>query len=80
MRHFNYLSFDEMQTIFLEPPSSFPIHSDKELLSYSLGATLYMPATRQQITADILSGKHEGLVSLVICLEDAISDDELVSA
>ncbi len=80
MRHFNYLSFDEMQTIFLEPPSSFPIHSDKELLSYSLGATLYMPATRQQITADILSGKHEGLVSLVICLEDAIGDDELVSA
>ncbi|RFU69042.1 citrate lyase subunit beta [Peribacillus saganii] len=50
------------------------------MLANSLGATLYMPGTRTSICADILSNKHDGLTSLVLCLEDAISDKEIGKA
>lgn len=49
----------------------------KELSAYSLGATLYMPATRIDIVDTIVTGKIAGLRSLVICLEDAVSDQDI---
>nr|WP_218970923.1 HpcH/HpaI aldolase/citrate lyase family protein [Peribacillus kribbensis] len=63
----------------------FTKDSGKELLAAALGATLYMPGTREQISSDVLSGKflkgpHEGLTSMVICLEDSIADAEVDSA
>lgn len=59
------------------PPQPFSKFSSKEVLSYSLGATLYMPATRTDIADVILTNKYRELVSMVICLEDAIGDDEV---
>ncbi|MCL1132384.1 HpcH/HpaI aldolase/citrate lyase family protein [Shewanella sairae] len=52
----------------------------KELSAYSLGATLYMPATRTDILDTIVTGKIDGLRSLVICLEDAVSDQDIAFA
>lgn len=49
----------------------------KELSAYSLGATLYIPATRIDIVDTIVTGKIAGLRSLVICLEDAVSDQDI---
>ncbi|MGL5334628.1 MAG: HpcH/HpaI aldolase/citrate lyase family protein [Enterovibrio sp.] len=49
----------------------------KEISVYRLGATLYMPATRTDIVDAIATGKIAGLRSLVICLEDAVSDQDL---
>jgi citrate lyase beta subunit len=49
----------------------------KELSAYSLGATLYMPATRIDIVDTIVTGKIAGLRSLVICLEDAVSEQDM---
>ncbi|CUB06667.1 HpcH/HpaI aldolase/citrate lyase family protein [Marinomonas fungiae] len=49
----------------------------KELSAYSLGATLYMPATRTDIVHTIVAGKITGLRSLVICLEDAVSGHDM---
>lgn len=47
---------------------------------YALGATLYMPATRQDIL-DVVSGhKIEGLRSLVVCLEDAVAAPDVTQA
>ncbi|WP_245754874.1 HpcH/HpaI aldolase/citrate lyase family protein [Pelosinus propionicus] len=45
------------------------------MLEYALGATLYMPATRKTIAQDVISGKLKGLMSMVLCLEDAIGDN-----
>ncbi|PHM36979.1 HpcH/HpaI aldolase/citrate lyase family protein [Xenorhabdus innexi] len=42
-----------------------------------LGATLYMPATRQNIIEIILCNKVVGLRSLVICLEDSVADQDI---
>ncbi|KAA8999994.1 HpcH/HpaI aldolase/citrate lyase family protein [Affinibrenneria salicis] len=50
------------------------------LSPHALGATLYMPATRRDIAATILANKIPGLRSLVICLEDAVADQDVDDA
>lgn len=52
----------------------------KRLSPWNLGATLYMPATRTDIAEAILNVKVEGLRSLVICLEDAVSEEDVPAA
>lgn len=47
---------------------------------YALGATLYMPATREDITRAVLHNTIPDLRSLVICLEDAVTEHQLPSA
>ncbi|OKP04302.1 HpcH/HpaI aldolase/citrate lyase family protein [Xenorhabdus eapokensis] len=44
---------------------------------HRLGATLYMPATRQDIAEIVLQNKIPDLRSLVICLEDAVSEQDI---
>ncbi|OCT16676.1 citrate lyase subunit beta [Paenibacillus pectinilyticus] len=80
MRYFNYLTADEEKALFYLPPNSFHNHSHKDILAHSIGAALYMPATRRTFAADIAFGKIEGLVSVVLDLEDAVGDNEVVAA
>ncbi len=77
MRYFNYLSAQEEQELFFQCPQPIDV-SNKELLEHALGATLYMPATRSTIAQDISGGKLKGLTSMVLCLEDAIGDNEVL--
>ena len=79
MRYFNYLTAAEEQTLFFRPPQAIAI-DDKYLLEHALGSTLYMPATRTTIAQDIIDGKLKGLMSMVLCLEDAIGDKEVIRA
>ncbi|WP_241576346.1 HpcH/HpaI aldolase/citrate lyase family protein [Rosenbergiella collisarenosi] len=53
---------------------------NKVISPFMLGATLYMPATRTDLVEIILYGKIPELRSMVICLEDAVSDEDLDSA
>jgi citrate lyase beta subunit len=55
-------------------------NTDKQRLSYSLGAVLYMPATRLDIADLVITNKFKELVTVVICLEDAIGDHEVEQA
>lgn len=80
MKFFSNFYDDEMEHFFAKAPQDFNKQSDQKLLSYALGATLYMPATRPHIHQDILSLKREGLTSLVIDLEDAVGDREVKRA
>ncbi|MDF7675278.1 HpcH/HpaI aldolase/citrate lyase family protein [Neisseriaceae bacterium ESL0693] len=53
----------------------------KHLISpWQLGATLYMPATRKDILEVIQHKKIAGLRSLIICLEDSVSEDDIPEA
>jgi citrate lyase beta subunit len=79
VRYFNYLCADDEKARFFLPPQHIPVH-DRSILQYALGATLYMPATRKTVTQDIVSGKLNGLMSMVLCLEDAIGDNEVTGA
>ena len=77
MRYFNYLSPEEMETVFFRPPQFFDKESPPDILAYALGATLYMPATRENFADEIARRKNRGLVSLILCLEDAVPDHRL---
>ncbi|MCR8848192.1 HpcH/HpaI aldolase/citrate lyase family protein [Rossellomorea sp. SC111] len=80
MRHFSYLSALQTAGVFYVKPANITKDSPKELLEYSLGATLYMPATRTDIS-DLVSGrKYPELCSMVLCLEDSIADSEVEQA
>lgn len=80
MRLFSDIPGEKINKLYYKKPGYFNKRSDRELLAYALGATLYMPATRPNIHQDLLSKKHAGLSSMVICLEDAIGDDEVEMA
>jgi len=80
MRHFDYLTANEKDAIFYKQPEVILKTDSKDLLSHALGAALYMPAVRPGIAEDLISGKHEGLKSVVICLEDAVDDNALMIA
>ncbi|MEV8097816.1 HpcH/HpaI aldolase/citrate lyase family protein [Kitasatospora sp. NPDC085879] len=80
MRHFGHLADDVRERLFLHQPVAFGLDSDAAVLSTALGATLYSPATRTTLAADIRKQAARGVVSMVLCLEDAIADHEVPAA
>ena len=80
MRHFAYLDEGDLDRLFLHRPVAFGRDADLELLGVALGATLYSPATRPALAADLVRGAGRGVVSSVVCLEDAVADAQLAGA
>lgn len=74
MKYFNYLSDIEKEELFYKEPQSFTRNEERDTLAYTLGATLYMPGIREGIASDIIDEKIKGLMSIIICLEDAVGD------
>lgn len=64
---------------FVREPEEFDKYTDKELLQYCLGATIYMPGT-MQFAKKLMDGAIPGLTSLVFCFEDACPEDEVENA
>ena len=64
---------------FVVEPVEFGKYTERELLQYCLGATLYMPGTRDTMDS-ILNKKWPELTSMVMCLEDAIAEHDLAEA
>ncbi|QBJ98838.1 ATP/GTP-binding protein [Rhodococcus sp. ABRD24] len=77
MRHFHHLDAETADALFLHRPESFDDSADRDLLAVALGATLYVPATRDDLTATILRRAGGGVCSMVLDLEDAVADDEV---
>ncbi|WP_051918762.1 HpcH/HpaI aldolase/citrate lyase family protein [Prescottella defluvii] len=77
MRHFHHLDPATADALFLHPTEVFDDSADRELLAVALGATLYVPATRDDLAATILRRRDEGVISMVLDLEDAVADDEV---
>lgn len=75
MRHHRY----NKKFKFVEDPVEFNKYSEKELLQFCLGATLYMPGTKN-FAQSIINKKMPGLTSMVMCFEDAIAKDDLPQA
>lgn len=80
MKHFSFETPERLNQIFYLQPESFTKYSDKEVLSYMLGATLYMPANKESIAQDVIAKKYKELVSMVMDLEDAVGDNQLEEA
>lgn len=77
MRHFDFLDDADRARLFYRPPEPFDVTAEREFLGTALGATLYTPATRPKLADDISRRTVEGVTSVVVCLEDAIADDDL---
>ncbi|MBQ9013085.1 MAG: HpcH/HpaI aldolase/citrate lyase family protein, partial [Bacilli bacterium] len=82
MKYFNYINSDcDMK--FQELKDSFfykyPINLDKEtefdVLKYSLGAFLYIPAIQEKMLDNVLDGKVKGLSAFAVCLEDSVGEN-----
>ena len=80
MKHFSYESDERIKEIFYKEPETFTKYTDKDVLAYALGATLYMPATKESIAKDVIAKKFNELTSMVIDLEDAVGDNQLQQA
>lgn len=64
---------------FVKDPVEFDKFTDKELLQYCLGATLYMPGTKH-VVDKILEKNLNDITSIVMCFEDAIHEKEVEDA
>lgn len=76
MRHHQY----NPDFNFFKEPAQFDKYSNKKLLQFCLGATLYTPGTKDIKKALCDKNKLPGLTSLVLDCEDAISASDLTSA
>ncbi len=64
---------------FCHEPIEFNKWTEKKLLQYCLGGTLYMPGTKS-IHKKLIEMKIPELKSMVMCFEDAISEDDIDKA
>ena len=64
---------------FVIAPESFNKYTDRELLQYCLGATMYMPGFKD-FTPKILSNAMPGLTTIVLCFEDACPEERVPEA
>lgn len=75
MRHHKY----NPDFKFVHDPVEFNKYSDREFLQYCLGASMYMPGTKD-FTQKILTNAMPGLTSIVMCFEDACPADRVEEA
>lgn len=75
MRHHQYNSAFR----FLIPPVEFNKYTNRSLLQYCLGATMYMPGTKDFVQK-IVDKSYPGLTSMVMCFEDACPEEEVPAA
>lgn len=80
MQHFHHLPTAVATGLFAHHPEAFDATSPRGDVGVGLGATLYLPATRPHLADDLARQGDRGLVSAVVCLEDAIADSEVESA
>ena len=64
---------------FVKDPVNFNKFTDKSILQYCLGGTLYMPGTKI-ILEKIFKKELTGITSIVMCFEDAIQEEDLTAA
>ena len=64
---------------FYKAPVDFNKYTDRSLLQYCLGATMYMPGTKDFAQA-IINKKYLGLTSMVMCFEDACKAEDVPAA
>ncbi|WP_019546107.1 HpcH/HpaI aldolase/citrate lyase family protein [Streptomyces sulphureus] len=80
MRHFRHLAPEVRRGLFHREPDEFTAESPARTLAAALGATLYSPANRPGLAADVVQQARGGVVSMVLCLEDAVPDGEVSEA
>ena len=63
MRHFDFLSEADRRRLFFRAPQPFNAADELSVLAVALGATLYSPATRPTLAADLARRAADGVLS-----------------
>lgn len=74
MKYFDYLEKEKTEEIFYKLPEEIDKNSDIEILRYSVGPLLYIPAINKDKLYKFFSGNVKGATSVVMCLEDSIGE------
>lgn len=64
---------------FVKEPVNFDKYTSRDLLQYCLGATMYMPGTKDFVQK-IVDKSYPGLTSMVMCFEDACPEQDVPAA
>ncbi|WP_277585300.1 HpcH/HpaI aldolase/citrate lyase family protein [Psychrobacillus antarcticus] len=80
MRQFRGVSEKEIRQFFHIPPSDFSRNMERKKLGMAMGAALYLPGSMPNFTYKLSNKSLKNLTSVIICLEDAISDSDLIEA
>ncbi len=80
LHHFAQLPAEVRERLFHRQPRPFGRDTPREPLAHALGATLYVPATRAGLADTVRRRRDEGVLSMVIDLEDAVADDAVPDA
>lgn len=80
MKHYDFLSETSRNKIFYREPEDINKNDDKDLLAMAMGATMYTPGTYTKFAEKIKLKEFKGLTASVLCLEDSISDDDVIEA
>ena len=80
MRHFGHLAEAERERLFSLVPEEVRRDDAPERLALALGATLYTPATHPGLAVSLERCARRGVLSTVLCLEDAVADHDLPAA
>lgn len=80
VRHFGHLAAADRKRLFHSAPEPISRAADLSPLSVALGASLYMPAVRPRLASDLATATARGVVSTIVCLEDAVPDAEVPAA
>lgn len=64
---------------FVKEPEEFNRYTERTMLQYCLGATMYMPGHRD-FTEAILTRKYPGLTAMILCFEDACAPEDVPRA
>ena len=71
--------YNQPDSKFMTEPVHFDKYTDLKMLRYCLGATMYMPGTKDFYEA-IVTKKYPGLTSFVLCFEDACREEDVPAA
>lgn len=80
LAHFRQLDTPARDRLFMHPPAPICGGDNRERLAVALGATLYIPGNRPNLAETIARRCDEGVMSMVIDLEDSVADDQLAVA
>lgn len=80
MRQFRGVSEKEIREFFHIPPSDFSKRLERKKLGMAMGAALYLPGSMPNFSVKLNNKNLKNLTSTIICLEDAVSDSELLEA
>lgn len=80
VEHFHHLGDADRAHLFFANPQPLSLGAERDTVATALGATLYIPADRDDLAATVARRAGEGICSMVLDLEDAVDEANVETA